>query len=170
MDAVLKEITDGLRTAIEFEGDGHNFYMMAASNTQDAKGKEVLTMLAREELQHVKFLRHQYKHIMETGHPDLSLRLPSFANLKGDHPIFSADLRARVGQAHMEMSALAIGVKLELGSANYYLGESKKHDGTRVGEFYAELAVWEKEHYDALLRQQESLKEDYWAEGGFSPY
>ncbi len=170
MDPVTKDIIDGLRKAIEFEGDGHNFYMMAAGNTQDEKGKEVLTMLAREELQHVKFLRHQYKHFMNTGRPDLTLKLPSFADLKGDHPIFSEDLKARVSQAHMEMSALAIGVKLELGSTNYYLSESEKHDGTRVGEFYAELAAWEKEHYDALLRQQESLKEDYWSQGGFSPF
>jgi rubrerythrin len=170
MDPVLKDITDGLRKAIEFEGDGHNFYMMAAGNTQDVKGKEVLTMLGREELQHVKFLRHQYKSIMDTGRPDMTLNLPAHGVLKGDHPIFSADLKARVSQAHMEMSALAIGITLELGSQNYYKSEAEKHDGSRIGEFYAELAAWEKEHYDALLRQQDALKQDYWSQGGFSPF
>ncbi|MCB2212205.1 ferritin family protein [bacterium] len=170
MDPVLQKITDGLRKAIEFEGDGHNFYMMAAGNTQDNKGKEVLSMLAREELQHVKFLRHQFKHFMDTGRPDMTLKLPHHDVLKGDHPIFSPSLKERVQEAHMEMSALAIGIQLELNSQQYYRSQSEEHDGSRVGEFYADLAVWEKEHYDALLRQQQNLKEDYWSQGGFAPF
>lgn len=35
---------------------------------------------------------------------------------------------------------------------------------------YTELAEWESGHYEALTRQQEELKEDYWSAGGFSPF
>ncbi len=170
MDPVVRQITESLKRAIQFEGDGHNFYMMAVTNTQDNKGKEVLEMLAREELHHVRFLRNQYDHFLRTGKPDESIKLPHSVNLQGDHPIFSPNLKQRIQEAHMEMSALAIGIQLELASMQYYGSEAQKHDGSGVAKFYRELEEWERGHYDALLRQQENLKEDYWSEGGFSPF
>jgi rubrerythrin len=170
MDPALKDITQNLKTAIEFEGDGHNFYMMAAGNTDDQKGKEVFEMLAREELEHRRFLRHQYQSFLETGYPDKGTTLPRHGSFKGDHPIFSTGIRERISQAHMEMSALSIGIQLELSSIQFYQREAEKHDGSRVGEFFRDLEQWEKEHYDALLRQQEALKQEYWSEGGFSPF
>lgn len=144
--------------------------MMAAGNTSDPKGKEVFEMLAREELAHVRFLRTQYDSVIKSGAPDKSVKLPKHQSLQGDHPIFSDRLRGRIKDAHMEMSALAIGIQLELSSIQFYKGEADAADDDAVKEFYTELADWEKEHYEALLRQQDSLKEDYWAAGGFSPF
>lgn len=166
----MDRIVEGLKKAIRFEGDGHNFYMMAAGNTSDPKGKEVFEMLAREELAHVRFLRTQYDSIIKSGAPDKSVKLPKHQSLQGDHPIFSDRLKGRIKDAHMEMSALAIGITLELSSIQFYKGEADASDDPAVKEFYTELADWEKEHYDALLRQQDSLKEDYWSAGGFSPF
>jgi hypothetical protein len=34
--------------------------------------------------------------------------------------------------------------------------------------FYRELVQWERGHHDALLRQQEMLKEAYWSASGFA--
>ena len=39
-----------------------------------------------------------------------------------------------------------------------------------IRAFYLELADWETGRYRALLSQQESLKEDYWSDSGFSPF
>jgi hypothetical protein len=39
-----------------------------------------------------------------------------------------------------------------------------------VKAFLESLAEWESTHYHALLRQQESLRELYWAESGFAPF
>lgn len=170
MDAQTQRIVEGLKKAIRFEGDGHNFYMMAAGNTSDPEGREVFEMLAREELEHVRFLRTQYDAFLKTGGPDASVKLPPHRALDGDHPIFSDRIKDRIGDAHMEMTALSIGIQLELNSIQFYKGEAAASDDPRVKEFYQELADWEKEHYDALLRQQNSLKEDYWAAGGFAPF
>ena len=32
------------------------------------------------------------------------------------------------------------------------------------------LVAWESGHYDALIRQQQMLQEDYWRENGFDPF
>lgn len=170
MEVEVNRIIEGLKKAIRFEGDGHNFYMMAAGNTSDPKGKEVFEMLAREELAHVRFLTTQYDSYLKTGASDPNVRLPKHASLQGEHPIFSDNLKSRIRTAHMEMSALAIGCQLELSSIQFYKGEADASSDANVKEFFSELAEWEKEHYDALLRQQDSLKEDYWAAGGFSPF
>lgn len=170
MSEATQRITEGLKKAIRFEGDGHNFYMMAANNTSDPKGREVFEMLAREEMKHMQFLRAQYDSYLKTGKPDTSVALPPHGALKGDHPIFSEKLKDRIGDAHMEMSALSIGIQLELNSIQFYKQEAQATDNDEVERFYTELADWEQEHYDALLRQQESLKEDYWAAGGFAPF
>jgi rubrerythrin len=68
------------------------------------------------------------------------------------------------------MSALSIGIQLELASMNYYREQAEKASNPDVSGFYTELADWETGHYNALLRQQEMLKEDFWAKGGFAPF
>ena len=90
--------------------------------------------------------------------------------LSGDHPIFSEALRSRAGQAHYEMSALSIGVQLELSAVEFYEGQASTVPDSELKGFYRRLADWERGHYNALLAQQNSLKEDYWTDGGFSPF
>lgn len=170
MDEKLERIIEGLKKAIEAEGDGHNFYMMAAMNTKDEKGREVFQMLAREELEHVKFLRSQYHSMLKTGTPDTSIKLPRRTELSGSSPIFSDGFKNRLKESHMEMSALSIGAQLELSAMNFYRSEAEAAEDPTVKAFYNELAEWEKGHYQALFDQLELLKEDYWAAGGFSPF
>ena len=68
------------------------------------------------------------------------------------------------------MSALSIGIQLEAGAMAYYREAARQSDDPAVRAFFDELADWETGHYHALLRQQEGLKEDYWAAGGFSAF
>ena len=170
MDEATKHITDGLFRAIQAEGDGEHFYRMAAGSVADPKGKEVFEMLAREELDHQRFLKAQYKSFAEAGRPDASVKLGQKADLSGESPIFSSGLRARVHEAHFEMSALSIGIQLELNAMKFYQDQADAASDQAVRSFFTELAEWESGHYHALLRQQEALKEDYWSAADFSPY
>lgn len=170
MDAAVKRMTEGLAKAIQAEVDGHHFYMMAARSTSDPKGREIFETLAKEELDHQLFLKAQYKALMETGKPDTRARLGSPADLSGMSPIFSEQIQRRVHEAHYEMSALSIGIQLELTAMQFYKAEAQAVSDPTVQSFYAELADWEAGHYHALLRQQEALKQDYWSTSGFSPF
>ncbi|HUU03998.1 MAG TPA: ferritin family protein [Myxococcota bacterium] len=165
-----KLIIEGLQQAIRNESDGYHFYTMAAGNIKDEKGQEIFETLALEERAHMSFLKKQHQSLVETGRVDKTISLGTPAELKGENPIFSEAIKNRISDAHFEMSALSIGIQLELNSQQYYKKQSDLADIPEVRAFYDRLSDWESGHYHALLRQQESLKEDYWAGGGFAPF
>ena len=165
-----KNIADSLMKAIKAERYGHSFYLMAAKSTEDAKGKEVFETLAHEELNHMQFLRKQYYSIIETGKPDESIEFGAPADLSGMSPIFSEELKSRIKDANYEMTSLSIGIQLEHDAMKFYRSQSEAVDDPTIKEFYARLAEWESGHYQALLRQQEELKEDFWSSSGFAPF
>lgn len=164
------DLKEALIKAIQAERYGYSFYMMAARSTDDAKGREIFETLAAEELNHMHFLSEQYNSFAATGKANLSIKLGGRRDLSGSSPIFSDNLKARIRDAHYEMSALAIGIQLELDSMNFYKTQAEEMSDPEIKKFFTELAEWETSHYDALLRQQESLKGDYWSSAGFAPF
>jgi rubrerythrin len=68
------------------------------------------------------------------------------------------------------MSALSIGVRLELYSMSFYKKQSEESPDPFVKRFFGELAEWEAGHYHALLKQLDALKDFYWEAAGFSPF
>jgi rubrerythrin len=163
-------MADGLKQAMLAEQEGHHFYQMASRATDDPQGRQVFERLALEELEHFEFLKAQLGAVLKNGAPDASLKLGPPTTLTGENPIFSDALRARIGQAHYEMTALAVGAQLELAAERFYREAAAAAEDAVVRGFYEELAAWESGHYHALLAQQESLKEDYWSQGGFAPF
>ncbi len=163
-------LTETLLKAMKAERDGHSFYMMAAGSTGDPKGRTVFETLAKEELDHLQFLREHYDSIAKTGQLSQTARLHARLNLEGPSPLFSEGIQKRINDAHYEMSALSIGIQLELDSMNFYRAQSGIVSDPAAKRFFLELASWETGHYQALLRQQEELKDDYWTSAGFSPF
>ena len=170
MDRSQKEIINGILEAIQAENSGYYFYSMAAQNTSDPQGKKVLNILAEEEQQHQEFLKKQYRSLLEKGETDSEAKLSSRLVLQGESPIFSSELKNRVKNAGLEMSILSIAVQLEHNAMNYYKNMAEKAKDPKVKNFFLELSEWEAGHYQALLTQQEALKEDYWADSGFVPF
>ena len=170
MNQSMKSMAEGLKTAVQMEADGYNFYNMVADTTQDSRGRQVFRTLANEELGHLNFLKLQYKSVVETGRVDSAASLGLRQDLAGSSPIFTDEVMKRIGSAHIEMSALSIGIQLELGSIKFYEDQARRAPDADVRKFYDELVKWESGHYHALLRQQELLKEDYWSESQFAPF
>jgi bacterioferritin (cytochrome b1) len=88
----------------------------------------------------------------------------------GDSPIFSPALKARIGEAHIEMTALSVGLQIELASVERYRRLADTADTAELKEFFAALAHWEEGHADALGRQSRNLLESYWNEARFAPF
>ena len=170
MDAKVKELVDALRAAMQGERTGYEFYKMAATSTKDPSGKKVFEQLASEEQTHFDFLSKHYKALLEKGELAKGLSLGKAGKIAVDHPIFSADLKARIKGAHFEMSALAIAAQLELNGINHYREQAARAHSPEARKFFQELVDWESGHYDAFVRQQQELQEAYWNEAGFSPF
>lgn len=170
MDEATRQMADGLRQAMAAERTGYEFYTLAAKTTQDLEGKATFEHLAQEEQEHFEFLRTHYKALTEHGKLAEGVKLSQKRSVKGDSPIFSASLRERLKGAHFEMSALAIAVQLELNGIKHYTEQAKAAPTPEARKFYEELVAWENGHYEALLRQQQLLQEDYWRDNGFEPF
>ena len=164
------KLADSLMQAIKAERDGNSFYGMAAATSQDPKAKEIFAQLAAEELDHMQFLSRQYDSILKTGKPDPNAKLGQRHDLSGISPIFSENIKTRIKDAHFEMSALSIGIQLEVEAQNFYRARATEAEDQGIRDFFLELADWEAGHYQALLQQHEALKEDYWSENRFSAF
>ncbi|MBN2209577.1 MAG: ferritin family protein [Candidatus Coatesbacteria bacterium] len=169
-DEAIDKVAKGIAEAIRTENEGRYFFLMAANSTTDPKGKEVFETLADEELVHLDFLKKQYLSLVERGEFDKKLKLGPKSDFSGANPIFSEQLLERLSDAHFEMSALSIGVRLELYSMSFYKKQSEESSDPFVKRFFSELAEWEAGHYHALLKQLDALKDFYWEAGGFSPF
>jgi rubrerythrin len=170
MDANTERVVEGLHKAIEAEAAGYHFYMMAARSTEDGQGRQIFEKLAEEELEHLNFLKAHHNSFLQTGKPDAGANLGKPLDLSGSSPIFSDGLKKRLDESHYEMSALSIGIELELNAVKFYTDEANAAKDQVVRDFYTRLAEWESGHYHALLKQQGELRQDYWAQGGFSPF
>lgn len=170
MTTSQEEILQGLQTAMEAEIFGHNFYKSTAQNTSDPLGRETFARMAAEELGHFNYLRTQYKAIMEKGNYDFSPPLAVIHNKHAGNPIFSDAIRQRVKDSHLEVSALSIGMKLELDAVNFYRGCARQAESKEARQFYNELAAWEEDHYRAFEQQLDQLKDEYFQANNFVPF
>jgi rubrerythrin len=169
MNDATKRMTDGLAKAMQAENEGRHFYLMAAQSTQDLQGRQTFERLADEELDHFNFLKAQHAALTKTGQVDDAVHLGP-KQFTGEHPIFSAELKRRIGAAHYEMTALSIGAQLELAAVGFYRAEAEIATDPKIKAFYQQLVAWELGHLQALQRELDSLKEDYWHEGKFEPF
>jgi rubrerythrin len=168
MDKNTEEILEGIKTAMEAELIGHAFYKNAAENTDDPMGKETFSRMAEEEQSHFNYLRHQYKSVLEKGAFDFGEKLQP-QHKHAEHPIFSDAIKNRIKESHFEVSALTIGMKLEMDAMNFYRSCSEKAQDEEVKKFYYELADWEQDHYRAFKQQLDLLKQDYFEANNFIP-
>jgi len=169
MDIQTEEILGGLKTAIEAELTGHEFYKNAAKSTDDPMGKETFSRMAEEEMSHFNYLRHQYESVLKKGDYDFSKELAKKQYKHAENPIFSEEIRNRIKDSHFEVSALTIGMKLELDAVNFYRSCAAAARNEKARQLYKELADWEEDHYMAFERQLQMLKEEYFQANNFVP-
>jgi rubrerythrin len=169
MTKQTERMLDGLKTAMVTELTGHQFYKAASKNTKDPKGKAVFSRMAEEEMGHFRYLRHQYRSVLETGDYDFTRKLLKSRKKVACGPIFSKEIKNRIKSSHFEVSALSIGMKLEMEAFNFYRKCATKATTPEAKKFYNELAEWEQGHYQAFKNQLDLLKEEYFAANHFVP-
>ena len=164
-----EKILAALQTAMEAEMTGHHFYNNAAATTADPQGKETFKRLAEEELLHFNYLKKQYGSVLKTGDFNFSTPLAENFDTEAGGPIFSSQLKARIKQSHFEISALSVGMQLELNAVNFYRQCAEESDNAEVKAFFNQLVKWEQGHYDGFSQELSLLKEDYWQANNFVP-
>ncbi|MCF8104581.1 MAG: ferritin family protein [Desulfohalobiaceae bacterium] len=153
------DLQQALQTAMKGEIEGRELYRAAAEKTGDTKAREVFGMLADEEQSHLDSLIQIGKDY-EAG-KDLTVpQLPAPASFEdAESPIFTREFKEKVSD--FDMSALSIGMKLELESEKTYRQMAEETDQYQLKELFIRLADWEQGHFDFLQKQKGFLESYY---------
>ena len=141
-----------LKTAIQMEKDGYDFYMKAASQTSSHMGETIFKSLAQDELLHLEaFQKMAQDHI---GRDEWDA-LVSSSNKYADLAVFPKDLAAVEGANPDtdELDALHMGMDSEKESIDFYSGILAQTDDPDMQKMIELIIQQEKDHY--LLLQEE---------------
>jgi rubrerythrin len=165
-DAIL----DILRKAYQIEVDGYTFYAMAADRATKPAVQDLFAKLASDEVEHQGYLKGVMRRFDSSGITAFRLeQRPPDLKLFSDR-IFTEQFKQQARGAAFEMGVLSIGMQLESRAVSFFNRASGDAAEAEVREFYRFLADWEQRHYDALQGLYEGVRQDFWAEGGFSPF
>ena len=165
-----EEIREVLKKAYQIEVDGYTFYSMAADRADKPAVQELFDKLAHDEIQHKAYIKSVMGSYEDKGVEafNIARRDPDLKAFTDT--IYTEGFKAQARDADFEMGVLSIGMTLETRAIQYFAGAAKAADEDEVRDFYQFLADWEKGHLDALQMLYGGVREDYWAEGGFSPF
>ena len=170
MPKMSDDIREILKMAYQVEVDGYTFYSMVADQAEQTAVQELFDKLARDETEHKAYLKNVMRNYEEKGTEAFNIgqRDPSLKHFAST--ILTDKFKENAKGADFEMGALSIGMQLETNAIRVFSNAARDADEQEVKDFYRFLADWEKEHLDSLQSLHQSVRQEYWAEGGFSPF
>jgi rubrerythrin len=164
------DIREILRKAYQIEVDGYTFYSMAAEQARKEPVQELFDKLARDEVQHKAYLKSVMGSYDEKGIEAFAVHRRDPDLKEFTSTIFTDSFKRQAHGADFELGALSIGMTLESNAIRYFSGAADSATDQEVRDFYRFLADWEQQHLDALRGLFDGVRQDFWADGGFSPF
>lgn len=163
-------IRDILQKAYQIEVDGYTFYSMTADRATKPAVRELFEKLARDEVEHQRYLRDVMRSVDTEGASAfrVQLKVPGMADFS--RRIFTDAFRDQAQGAAFEVAVLSIGMQLESNAVAYFSGAAERATEDEVRAFYRFLADWEKEHLNALQNLHQAVRSDFWERAGFAPF
>jgi rubrerythrin len=162
------DLREAIETALRGEIEGRELYKAAAERTSDRRAEKVFNMLAREEDSHFGILKDIAAQQMDGAEVTVPCLPPPGTFEDAESPIFTREFRQAVSEKHFEMSALSIGMKLELESVKAYRDMARTTSRPDLQSLFRELAQWEQGHFEQLRKQVGFLESHYTA--SYSPF
>ena len=160
MAAEQDKILGALRTAIQMEIDGREFYLKASQASNNELGKNLLQSLAAEEDIH----RRNFENIYETirskkAWPETDYKSDGGQGLR---TIFAKAIEERESEIKTmptELESVQTAMAMENKTYDFYRSQSKTATYDSERDFYDALASQESEHHRILLDYYEFLKD-----------
>ena len=166
--AALKIVIEAVKKAIITELRGYEIYKAAAEKTTDPDARRMFESLASDERAHKDFLEKNYQGLLQKG----EWTVPATAeNLTPDDhsEIITGDFLQRVKGGEFEMAVIAAGVELERSAIEFYRAQASACPDEKARVTFHFLADWEKGHLESLSELEKTMRDQYFAERGFSP-
>jgi len=150
---------EGLKTAIQMEIDGKQFYLKASRESNNEAGKKLLESLAAEEDVH----RQKFEEIFESirdknAWPKVDFRPDGGSGLRTLFSRAIEEVGKSIKAAKGELDAVQTAVEMEGKTYDFYISQSRSTPYPAARDFYEALAAQEREHQFILLDYQEYLK------------
>jgi len=160
METEQERTLQAVKTAIQMEIDGKEYYLKVSQESNNELGRKLLESLAAEEDIHRQKFVEIYDTIRSRETWPVILSLP--IENEGSRTVFSQaveELGARAEVLDSELAAIQKAMEMESKTCDFYKdrGTNASYDAEK--EFYQSLAAQEKEHHLVLLDYYEYLKD-----------
>jgi rubrerythrin len=146
---------EALRTAIQLEIDGKNYYLKASRSSQNELGAKLFKTLAAEEDTHRKKFEEIYKVIQSKNTwPVADFTLHTGPELK----TLFAEASENVKSTDTELAAVQTAMEMENKTHDFYIERAGKALFDEEKKYYITLAGIESTHHAVLLDYYEYLK------------
>jgi rubrerythrin len=151
--------TGALKTAIQMEIDGKEFYLKSSQASNNDLGKKLLKKLAGEEDIHRQVFERIYQDLSaKKGWPKTNV---SFDGGQGLRTVFSQAMEAMAKDTKAiptEIDAVQTAMEMENKTYDFYNKRSGLATFPGEKEYYEAIAAQEREHHRVLLDYFEFLK------------
>jgi len=150
---------EGLKTAIQMEIDGKQFYLKASRKSSNEAGKKLLESLAAEEDLH----RQKFEEIFESvrdknAWPKVDFRPDGGSSLRTLFARATEQVGRSIKAPASELDAVQTAVGMEGKTYDFYISQGQSTPHAAARDFYQALASQEREHQLILLDYYEFLK------------
>ena len=151
---------EAVKTAIQMEIDGKEYYLKASQESSNELGKKLLQQLAAEEDIH----RQKFEQIFDSirtkeAWPQVDFQPDGGRDLRTIFVRASEELGANVQALASELDAVKTAMDMENKTYDFYNSRAKKATYDAEREFYEALEAQEREHHLVLLDYYEYLKD-----------
>ena len=161
MEKVLS-VKEAVKTAIQMEKDGYDFYKKAAMQTSSDMGKTIFEGIAKDELMHLDVFEKMFEEKIGKTEWD---KLVDSSKKYQEIPIFPKDLKEISGANpdENELDALRIAMDSEKDAIDYYTEIWEKSNDNEVKKIIDQIIEQEKKHYFLLEQEFNHLSNTgYW--------
>jgi rubrerythrin len=154
-----EKTVQGLRTAIQMEIDGKQFYLKASQESGNEAGKKLLKQLAAEEDIHRQKFEQIYESIRASNAwPSVEYQPDGGRGLRTLFARATQHLGSNVKALNTELAAAQTAVDMEARTFDFYKKQSRETAYAAAREFFEAVAAQEREHQLILLDYYEFLK------------
>ncbi|MBP7149385.1 MAG: ferritin family protein [Acidobacteria bacterium] len=162
-----KVVLEAVKTAIITELRGFEIYRAAAERASDPSARQMFEALADDERQHKEFLEVNFKSLLDRGEWSVPATPENLSPL--DHSdIITPAFLARVKGGAFEMAAIGAGAELERSAIAFYRKEGAQCPDPESAKVFQFLADWEVGHLETLVDLEKRMRDEYFADQGFS--
>lgn len=151
---------EALKTAIQMEIDGKEYYLKAGKESDNELGRKLLRSLAAEEDIHRRKFEEIYGAIRSRNDwPVTDFQPDGGKSLRTVFARATEEMGSGVKASNTELDAIQTAMEMENKTYDFYKSQAGKAKYDAERDFYETVAVEEREHHIILLDYYDYLKD-----------